>query len=118
MSLWGAATYANQQPGLERKPNLENHALHPGRQMWFPPGTWWQHSEPEAFCKSEDTWAMSRAELGLWSQTPRAPISGLALAVSVALGKIVDLLSPRFFSCKMRGWEGNTRTHLTNSCEG
>lgn len=30
VGLWGAAPYAAQQPGLQRKPSLEDPALHPG----------------------------------------------------------------------------------------
>lgn len=30
VGLWGAAPHAHQQPGLKRKPSLDDPALHPG----------------------------------------------------------------------------------------
>jgi hypothetical protein len=56
------------------------------------------HGDPQACCASENTWATVQQSVGPGAAPSLRPS---ALGGSVALGKIVDLLSIHLFSCDM-----------------
>lgn len=114
VSWWGSHL-CKPAARLEKKtkPGKSCPLAAPGHAHWPSAGVslrWWQQSAPEALAGLRRPGQQQSARR-LWSHVPWAQTPRLALAGSVALAKIVDLLPLRFFSCKMRG-EGSTSPHL------
>ena len=103
MGLWGKPLIKNQQAGLQRKPNLENPALHPGPVLLDVTSGFCQALRGHTvtlrlFARLRTPGQQVEQSVGSGATLPGLPPRA-GLAVSVALGRILDLLSLRFFSC-------------------
>lgn len=97
----GAAASVNQQPGLKSKPDPWRPCPWSGRSWALPTAR-----QPMVLATSCVREHLDNSGAGLWGQIPRARIPCPALAGSVALGKLVDLLSLHVRSCPTRERRG------------